>query len=80
METGRGKDLDVRSYIIDVFKMNVRHDLLEKTKNTVDTFLADMDHKIKQNSLYLHHNVLIRNTLDTQLEAFIKTVHAMESE
>ena len=80
METGWEKDLDQRSHIIDVFKMNVRHDLLEKAKNTVDTFLADMNHKIKQNSLYLHHNVLLRNTLDTQLEALIKTVHAMESE
>ena len=91
METDRLKDthlmnhekgLHERTLLIGCQKSILREELLQKAKDTVDIFLADMDAKMthKNENLYLHCNLLIRRTVDTKLEEFIKTVHAMEAD
>ena len=81
METGREKGLHERQLLINYEKSFLREKLLQNAKDTVDTFLSDMDEKINSNgNLYIHCNLLIRNTVDTKLEEFITTVDNMRSE
>ena len=81
METGREKGLHERRLLIGYEKSILREKLLQKAKDTVDTFLSDLDEKIKSNgNLYIHCNLLIRNTVDTKLEEFITTVDNIRSE
>ena len=81
METGRETGLDERRLMIGSDKSFLREELLEKAKDTVENFLADMDAKIIENdNLYLHCNLLIRTTIDTKLEEFIQTIQTMESD
>ena len=83
METGGEMGLYERQLLISSDISILREELLQKAKDTVDTFLADMDEKMNTNkngNLYIHCNQLICKTIDTKLEELIETVDEIKSD